>query len=76
VKGAARFGLDVRLPGMIYALVAQCPYFRGDLLRLDDAKARAIPGVLEVFEIPTDPSSANKNTREVAVVATKTWAAV
>ena len=76
VKGAARFGLDVRLPGMVYAVVAQCPYFRGDLLRFDAAKAKAIPGVLEVFEIPTDPDSANKNTREVAVVATNTWAAI
>ena len=76
VKGAARFGLDVRLPGMVYAVVAQCPYFRGDLLRFDAAKAKAIPGVLEVFDIPTDPHSANKNTREVAVVATNTWAAI
>ncbi|HMH11786.1 MAG TPA: molybdopterin cofactor-binding domain-containing protein [Edaphobacter sp.] len=76
VKGAARFGLDVRLPGMVYAVVAQCPYFRGDLVRFDAAKAKAIPGVLEVFEIPTDPHSANKNTREVAVVATHTWAAI
>ena len=55
VKGAARFGLDVRVPGMVYAVVAQCPYFRGDLLRFDADKAKAIPGVLEVFEIPTDP---------------------
>lgn len=76
VKGAARFGLDVRLPGMVYAVVAQCPYFRGDLLRFDAAKARAIPGVLEVFDIPTDPQSANKNTREIAVIATNTWAAI
>jgi len=76
VKGAARFGLDVRLPGMVYAVVAQCPYLRGDLLHFDAAKAKAIPGVLEVFEIPTDPHSANKNTREVAVVATNTWAAI
>jgi isoquinoline 1-oxidoreductase subunit beta len=76
VKGAARFGLDVRLPGMVYAVVAQCPYFRGDLLHFDTAKAKAIPGVLEVFDIPTDPGSANKNTREVAVVATNTWAAI
>ena len=76
VKGAARFGLDVRLPGMVYAVVAQCPYFRGDLFRFDAAKAKAIPGVLEVFEIPTDPNSANKNTREIAVVATNTWAAI
>ena len=76
VKGTARFGLDVRLPGMVYAVVAQCPYFRGDLLRFDAARAKAIPGVLEVFDIPTDPDSANKNTREVAVVANNTWAAI
>ncbi len=76
VKGAAQFGLDVRLPGMVYAVVAQCPYFRGDLLRYDAAKAKAVPGVLEVFEIPADPYSANKDTRELAVVATNTWAAI
>ena len=76
VNGAARFGLDVRVPGMVYAVVAQCPYFRGDLLRFDASKAKAIPGVLDVFDIPTDPNSANKNTREVAVVATNTWAAI
>ena len=76
VKGTARFGLDVRVPGMVYAVVAQCPYFRGDLLRFDAAKAKAITGVLDVFEIPSDPGSANKNTREVAVVATNTWAAM
>ena len=76
VKGAARFGLDVRVPGMVYAVVAQCHYFRGDLLRFDAVKAKAIPGVLEVFDIPTDPHSANKNTREIAVVATNTWAAI
>ena len=76
VKGTARFGLDVRLPGMVYAVVAQCPYFRGDLLRFDAAKAKATPGVLDVFEIPTDPVTANKDTREIAVVATNTWAAI
>jgi isoquinoline 1-oxidoreductase subunit beta len=76
VKGVARFGLDVRVPGMVYAVVAQCPYFRGDLLRFDGSRAKAIPGVLDVFDIPTDPNTANKNTREVAVVATNTWAAI
>jgi isoquinoline 1-oxidoreductase beta subunit len=76
VKGSAQFGLDVRLPGMVYAVVAQCPCFRGDLRHFDAAKAKAIPGVLEVFDIPTDPASANKNTREIAIVATNTWAAI
>ena len=76
VRGAATFGLDVRLPGMVYAVVAQCPYLRGDLVHFDVAKAKAVPGVLEVFAIPTDPKSANKGTREVAIVATNTWAAI
>ena len=76
VKGAARFGLDVRVPGMVYAVVAQCPYFRGDLVRCDAAAAKAMPGVIDVFEIPTDPNSANKSTREVAIVATNTWTAI
>src|SRR6202012_1020555 len=67
---------DVRLPGMVYAVVAQCHYFRGDLVRYDAAKARAVSGVLDVFEIPTDPRSANHGMREVAVVATNTWAAI
>src|SRR5260221_10344665 len=51
VKGVARFGLDVRVPGMVYAVVAQCPYFRGDVLRFDGSRAKAIPGVLDVFDI-------------------------
>ncbi len=76
IKGAARFGLDVRLRGMVYAVVAQCPYLRGDLLRFDADAAKAVPGVVDVFEIPTDPKSANKDTREVAVIATNTWAAI
>jgi len=76
VRGAARFGMDVRVPGMVYAVVAQCPYFRGDLLRFDAAAAKAVPGVIDVFDIPTEPESANQNTREVAVVATNTWAAM
>ena len=76
VKGAAKFGLDVRVPGMVYAMVAQCPYLRGDLVSFDTAAAKAVSGVIDVFEIPTDPDSANKDTREVAVVAANTWAAM
>ncbi len=76
VRGAARFGLDVRIPGMVYAVVAQCPYLRGDIVRFDADAAKAVPGVLEVFDIPVCPDAANKNTREVAVVAKNTWAAI
>jgi isoquinoline 1-oxidoreductase beta subunit len=53
IDGSARFGLDVTLPGMLTALVARPPAFGGKLLRLDDAKARAVPGVKAVFRVPS-----------------------
>ena len=71
VQGKARFGLDVRLPGMVYAVVAQCPALDGSLVRFDASKAKSIPDVIDVFEIP-----APKTGGEIAVVARTTWAAI
>lgn len=65
-RGAAVFGLDVRLPGMVYAQVARCPIFGGKLQKFSADKAKAVPGVRDVFEIPAG----------VAVVADTTWAAM
>ena len=65
VSGAAIFGLDVRLPGMVYAAVARCPVFGGHVKRFDPAPALAVPGVQQVLEISSG----------VAVVADQTWAA-
>jgi isoquinoline 1-oxidoreductase beta subunit len=65
VAGTATFGIDVRLPGMVYAAVARCPVFGGRVARFDAANARAVPGVTDVVEIP----------QGVAVIASNTWAA-
>lgn len=53
VAGTAQFGIDVRLPGMLTALVARPPVFVGKAVRVDDAKAMAVPGVKAVFRIPS-----------------------
>lgn len=66
VDGTARFGIDVRLPGMLYAAVARCPVFGGSLKTFDAAKAKAVPGVKDVVRISSG----------VAVVAGNTWAAL
>jgi len=66
VDGSATFGIDVRLPGMQYAVVARCPVFGGKVAKFDGAKAKAVPGVKNVIAIPTG----------VAVVAENTWAAM
>lgn len=73
VSGAARFGLDVRLPGMVYAVIARCPTFGGKPARFDAAKALAVPGVLKVFEVPAVPAGFTAG--GIAVVARNTWAA-
>ena len=66
VTGKAVFGIDVRLPGMVHAVVARCPVFDGKVARFDATKAKAVPGVTQVVQIP----------QGIAVVATNTWAAM
>ena len=66
VNGAAQFGLDVRLPGMLHAVVARCPVFGGKVASFDPAKAKAVPGVKDVVQISTG----------LAVVADNTWSAM
>lgn len=72
-NGSARFGLDVRLPGMVYAVIARCPTFGGKPARFDPAPALAVPGVLKVFEVP--PVASSFTAGGVVVVAENTWAA-
>src|SRR5262249_5393390 len=64
VAGKAIYGLDVRLPGMLYATVARCPVPGGRLAGYDAAQAEAVPGVRAVVEV----------SRGVVVVAEHTWA--
>lgn len=51
VDGTATFGLDARLPGMAFAVVARPPSPRGSIRSFDDEAARRVPGVLDVFRI-------------------------
>ncbi len=66
VTGRAIYVSDVRVPGMLFAVVARCPVFGGKLKTYDATKAKAIPGVRNVVEIDAG----------IAVVAENTWAAM
>src|SRR5579872_4948982 len=66
VDGSATFGIDVRRPGMLYAVVVRCPVFGGKVASFDDSKAKAVPGVKHIVQISSG----------VAVVAENTWAAM
>ena len=73
--GSAQFGLDVRVPGMLYAVVARCPVFGGKVKSFDAAKTKALKGVHDVFEIPAVSEDVH-SCGGVAVVAETTYIAM
>jgi isoquinoline 1-oxidoreductase beta subunit len=65
VDGSAVYGIDVKLPGMLYAALAQPPALGGSVKTFNDEKARAMPGVV----------AAVLTSSGVAVVADSWWRA-
>jgi len=65
VSGKAEFGIDVKRPDMLVAVVARAPVFGATLKSFDAAKAKAVPGVVDVVQVPSG----------VAVLAKHFWAA-
>ena len=73
-NGGAIFGLDKKLPGMLYAAVERSPRLRGKIKSFDDSAALRVPGVKKVFKIQMEVF---KTTRDgVVVIADSTWAAM
>jgi isoquinoline 1-oxidoreductase subunit beta len=73
--GTAQFGIDSRPAGLVYAVIARCPVFGGKPAKFDAAKAKAIPGVHDVFAI--DPVGQGAFAAGgVVVVGGNSWAAM
>ncbi len=66
VTGKTQFGLDMRMPGMLYASLARCPVYGGTVKSFDASKTKAVPGVKNVVQISNG----------VAVIADNTWSAM
>lgn len=66
VTGTAVYGLDVRLPGMKFAVMARPPTLGGQVSSFDGARALVVPGVEKVVQVAGG----------VAVIASNTWAAI
>jgi len=75
--GKAQYAADVRLDGMLVAVIARPPVVGAKLTSVDDAAAKKIPGVKQIVRMPT-PSApyAFKPWGGVAVLADNTWAAM
>ena len=77
VTGKATFGADVRLPGMLTAVIARPPVVGGKVAKRDATRALAVPGVKRVVDLPAPtPPFAFQPLGGVAVVADTTWAAM
>src|SRR5947208_706216 len=73
--GSAKFGIDSRVPGMLFAVVARCPVFGGKVTSFDATKAKAVAGVRDVIQFETSGRGAS-TTGGVAVLADNSWAAI
>jgi isoquinoline 1-oxidoreductase beta subunit len=73
--GAAKFGIDARVPGMLYAVVARCPVFGGKVKSFDATKTKSISGVRDVITIDAVGKGAF-TAGGIVVLADNSWAAM
>ncbi|MDP3295221.1 MAG: xanthine dehydrogenase family protein molybdopterin-binding subunit [Nevskia sp.] len=71
-NGTAKFTQDVKLDGMLVAVLAHAPHFGSTIKSFDDSKARAVAGVVDVIRVDAVPGV---NRAAVAVLAKNTWVA-
>jgi isoquinoline 1-oxidoreductase subunit beta len=65
INGTAQYGIDTKLPGMVYAAITACPVFGGKLKSVDASEAKSRRGIIDVVQLPN----------AVAVVADRYWRA-
>ena len=65
LNGKAEFGIDVKLPGMLTAVIVRPPIFGAKMKSFDDSRTRSMPGVRKVVAVPSG----------VAVIADTFWQA-
>ncbi|MEW6371939.1 MAG: molybdopterin cofactor-binding domain-containing protein [Pseudomonadota bacterium] len=75
VSGKPLFGIDIQLPGMLYAVYAKCPVFGGKPVSANLDAIKAMSGVKDAF-IVEGTENLNGLRPGVAIVATSTWAAI
>jgi len=66
ITGKAIYGFDMRLPDMLFAVIARCPVFDGKFESYDEQATLAVPGVHQIVELP----------KSIAIVAENSWAAI
>jgi isoquinoline 1-oxidoreductase beta subunit len=89
ITGSYKYGIDVSIPGMLFASIERSPVHQGTIKRVDDTEVRKLAGVVDVIKIETTcQTCVGRSCRGwdfyydytveegVAVIATSTWAAM
>lgn len=77
VAGKGIFGIDAKMPGMVYASIERSPVYGGKLKSYDDSAAKQVKGVQQTVVLPAlTPPYLFKPLGGVAVIANSTWAAM
>jgi isoquinoline 1-oxidoreductase beta subunit len=75
--GKAIFGIDAKMPGMVYASIERSPVMGGKIASLDDTEARKVKGVSQTVQIDAmKPPYGFQALGGVAVIADNTWSAM
>ncbi|QXX75750.1 Membrane-bound aldehyde dehydrogenase [pyrroloquinoline-quinone] [Methylovirgula sp. HY1] len=75
--GSANYGIDTRLPGMLYAVIARPPVYGGVVKSFDASETLKVPGVVKVVSIePTPIPSEFQPLGGIGIIAKNTWAAI
>ncbi|MBI4902633.1 MAG: xanthine dehydrogenase family protein molybdopterin-binding subunit [Acidobacteria bacterium] len=76
-NGKGIFGMDVKVPGMVYASIERCPVYGGKVKSFDASAAKKVAGVSDVVQIEAfKPPHSFQALGGVAVIANNTWAAM
>ncbi len=73
-NGTAQFGIDAKIPNMVYAVMLHAPHIHGKIKSIDDTAALKIAGVRKV--VRAERTMPHKTVECVAVIADNTWAAI
>jgi isoquinoline 1-oxidoreductase beta subunit len=77
VTGNTHYGIDTRLPGMLYAVIARPAVYGGKVTAFDATEAMKVPGVKKVIELKPTPAPAGFHPLGgIAIIASNTWAAI
>jgi isoquinoline 1-oxidoreductase beta subunit len=74
VTGKARYGIDIEVPGMVYASILHSPSLYSKIKTIDDSEARKIKGVLDI--IKCERPMPHRKMEAIAVIASNFWVAM